>query len=205
MARLQVETKMNLRVRRWRQGLWELIREIGAEGRVWNRRDLIDAPAAPHPDTIRDYLRGLEAAGIIAAAGAGLYRLVQDLGPEAPRVRIDGSRVQPSLGQDHMWRTIQMSHSGFTATDLAIGARTEEVSVSIPTAKSYAQRLCKAGYLDVLMGGRPGRETVYALKPGMRTGPRAPMILATKIVWDPNLGKPMGAAEADEEVGDVAR
>ncbi len=213
MARLLIETNAKLRVRRWRQGLWDLIREIGADGRAWNRRDLLNAAAeggfatraAPHPDTIRDYLRGLVAAGIVAVNEDGSYRLVEDLGPEAPRVRIDGTRVPPSLGQDHMWRTIQMSRGGFSATDLAIGARTEEVSVSVATAKSYVTRLCKAGYLDILVPGGPGHEAIYALKPGMRTGPRAPMILATKVVWDPNLGKAMGAAEADEEAGDVAR
>lgn len=205
MARLQIETAVHLRVRRWRQGLWELIRTIGADGARWSRRDLLNATAAPHPDTIRDYLRGLVAAGIVAADEDGSYRLVEDLGPEAPRVRSDGTRVPPSLGQDHMWRTIQMSRGGFSATDLAIGARTEEVSVSATTAKSYVLRLCKAGYLDILVPGGPGREAVYALRPGMRTGPRAPMILATKVVWDPNLGKAMGAADADEEAGDVAR
>lgn len=201
MAALQIQTKADVRVRRWRQGLWDLIREIGADGRPWSRRDLLNATAAPHPDTIRDYLRGLKAAGIIAVDETGMFRLVQDLGPEAPRVRADGSRARPSLGQDHMWRTIQMSLSGFTATDLAIGSRTEDVAVSIATANSYAQRLYWAGYLDLLSPGGPGRPAVYALKPGMRTGPRAPMILATKIVWDPNLKKPMGVAEADEEAG----
>lgn len=201
MAELQIQSKADLRVRRWRQGVWDLIREIGADGRWWNRLDLFKAAGAPNKNTIRGYLRCLQAAGIIATDEAGSIRLVQDLGPEAPRVRADGSIVTKGLGQDHMWRTIQMSLNGFTAADLAIGSRTEDVAVSIATAASYAQRLHLAGYLDLLFPGGPGQQAVYALRPGRLTGPRAPMILSTKIVWDPNLKKPMGVAEADEEAG----
>ena len=147
-------------------------------------------------DTVRDYVRGLEAAGYLKRVGttdvghpgaprAVVYELVRDVGVEAPRVRKDGTPVHMGRGREQMWRTMKVLGE-FSARDLAVHASTEDCPVSLEDAKHYVRYLAKAGYLVPLTRGRAVR---YRLLPSKNTGPRAPMIQRVRQVYDPNLGR----------------
>lgn len=200
---IDVFTKVQTRVHRGQQGIWEAVRHLSQGGARWRRKDVVDR-ARDHDRTIRAYLTRLERAGIVAIdeADPELRYLASDPGPTAPRVRGDGSPArEPGLGQDHMWRVMLMSSSGFNVKELAISSRTDEVDVTVQTARTYVRRLYQAGYLD-LISGEPGTfSAVYVLKRSMRTGPRAPMVQRVKAVWDPNLCRHVGVATANEDDG----
>lgn len=209
-----IEAALRVRVRRGHQGIWEAIRERRdawwTVGDVWRDTDV------PSPEAVADYVRRLHRAGYLERAehrpgGAGLmvsWRLVRDAGPEAPRLRRDGTESLPTA-QEAMWRTLRMiGRDGVTADDLVVMASTAAVPVRRVSATRYLQALARAGYLRVLEEGRPGHKpgtgtpTRYALRAGMNTGPRAPMIArVTHAVWDPNRGEFMGQSEADVSGG----
>lgn len=200
---IDVFTKVQARVHRGQQGIWEAVRHLSQDGARWHRKDVVDL-ARDHVRTIRDYLNRLERAGIVGIdeTDPEMRYLAQDPGPAAPRVRADGSAArEPGLGQDYLWRGMMMSPSGFTIKELAITSRTEEVSITLATARTYVRRLHQAGYLDLLSGVSGSFTAIYVLKRSMRTGPRAPMIQRVKAVWDPNLCRHVGVATANEDDG----
>lgn len=191
MARRRVDemAALNARVPRGYQGYWQVIRGLARRDELFTLRDVEQATNA-QKDTVRDYLHRLERAGIVAREGAGehgatLYRLVQDVGPVAPRLRRDGSEVQQGAGQDHMWRAMKMV-GDFSAQDLLLAASTDDVRVTLDTAKTYIRHLFHAGYLARRAGGKGPVAATYRLKPSMNTGPLAPMVQSVKQVWDPN-------------------
>ncbi|WP_339863247.1 hypothetical protein [Paremcibacter congregatus] len=136
------------------------------------------------------YLNGLVRAGHITleyqATKPGepcVFKFLK--GPMAtPRVRQDGSPVKHGAGQDNMWRTMQML-TKFTAQDLAVTSSTEDVAVSVSTAKAYIVMLVRAKYLRKV-GEKP---SAWCLVPSKNTGYQAPMVQRVKSVFDPNLGK----------------
>lgn len=164
-------------------------------------------------DTIKTYVGGLEAAGYVERVGleepvasqfggrtngnfrALVYRLVRDVGVEAPRVRRDGSEVQQGRGRDHMWRAAKMI-GDFTHRDLAVHASTEAVPIAEGEAKSYVQYLTKAGYLAVIRPANPHRLALYRFLKSRNTGPQAPQVQRVKQVFDPNLGEVVWTQEA---------
>lgn len=179
-----------------RQGVWEAIRALG-EFSVADLERYTRTPQA----TIRTYVMGLERAGYIERIGQdastsryaranqyqGLrYRLVRDVGIEAPRVTRDGKPVTQGHAREQMWRTAKIIGE-FDARDLAIHASTEEQPVQIEDARSYTRYLEKAGYLAVIHPGGPGRYVRYRFVPSRNTGPEAPQVQRVKRVWDPNV------------------
>jgi hypothetical protein len=90
-------------------------------------------------------------------------------------------------GRERMWRTAKILKA-FTANDLAIAASLPDAPVKLGEAVHYVNWLARGGYLAVLApphkGGK-GRRTTYRLV--RNTGPKPPMILRTKALWDPNL------------------
>ena len=159
----------------------------------------IDGAGNARRDTVRDYVRRLERAGILAKVAvrpvpgtdADIYAIVRDPGPEAPSVRRDGTIVaRQGLGNEQMWRSMKML-GRFTYRDLAVHASTDEVRVSPTAAKDYIKHLAHAGYLAAVSPAQaPARPAVYRLC--RNSGPLAPMIQRTKWVWDPNLRRVMG-------------
>lgn len=137
---------------------------------------------------VEEYLKGLAAAGIVERVKSepGRYVLVRDCGAEAPRVRRDGTPVTMGLGREQMWRTLRGLRE-FTAVDLAVQASTEEVPVSVETAKEYCHFLALAGYLTVVVAGKGGMPNRYRFVPTRNTGPLPPMIQRIKALYDPNL------------------
>lgn len=145
----------------------------------------------------RPYIQGLEAAGFVkqidleSAEKINRWKLIKDIGVDAPRVRKDGQTVTQGRNTEQMWRTMRILKS-FSAIDLEMAASTEEVKVTKGTAKDYIYNLHKVGYLHVVSPAKnSGGMAVYRLLPSMNTGPKPPKIQRIKQVFDANLNKVM--------------
>ncbi|WP_153116057.1 hypothetical protein [Rhodocyclus tenuis] len=198
-----------------RQRVWDAIRLLAAtEGVVFTERDILSAvPRKALADVdlsaIRDYRRGLVAAGILVVAvegtarNAAAYRLAVDSGIEAPRVRRDGTRVTTGLAQEQMWRTLRMLPTEFNARELASYASTPENPVSEVAAADYLGNLNRAGYLIVVSVGKgnaySSQRARYRLDPRRNSGPKPPMVCRTHVVYDPNLGRVVWQPPVSEE------
>lgn len=202
--RADVEAARGDRVPRGHQGFWSVIREL----KEFTIADL-DGRSNVHRDTIREFVKRLERAGVVEVVGtdpantvartsqakAGVrasppkvYRLVKDLGPEAPRVRRDGTVVPAGSARENMWRT--MKRLGvFTARDLAVAASTAAHPVDPEDAKSYVRYLRLAGYIKLVREADPHRQAQYRFVKSMDTGPLPPMVQRVRQVFDPNLRK----------------
>lgn len=185
-----------------RQGIWEAIRAQRDGFTIAS----LGAATDIHRDTIRTYVRGLHAAGYVEVPApiAPFYRLVRDVGVEAPRVTRDGKPVTQGAAREQMWRTMKMMAADFSWRDLAITASTEAVAVAEEDAKDYCANLAKAGYLMVASPGKGtpsarkggGMPTRYRFNRSKNTGPKPPMVQRLQSVFDPNLGKIVWTEEA---------
>jgi hypothetical protein len=101
------------------------------------------------------------------------------------------------LRQQAMWNAMR-SLSIFSAAELAAAATTEEARVTIAYASGYATALRDAGYLMATPSGHRNKLT-YRLKPSANTGPRAPMLLNARVVYDANRNKVATPVTAEEE------
>jgi len=182
-----------------REVIWQAIRKLGQ----FTTLDL-EGETYIKESTIRTYVMGLERAGYLeriedapprvpGAFRAARWRLVKDMGVEAPRVRRDGTVVVQGLSREQMWRTMRILGT-FTWRDLAVQASTEECPVAESEARHYCRYLHRAGYLHQVDAGGPGRPGTYRLLPGRYTGPRPPMIQRVRQVFDPNLGEVVWSA-----------
>ena len=174
-----------------REAIWAAIRS--PERRAGDSFTVLDLAreTGANDKTVRDYLKALTAAGYLTDAPvfcegvAARWRLVRDVGVEAPRVRADGRPVTQGVVTEQLWRGMSILKD-FTTADLV-----ETASVRIPaeTAKSYCQLLLACGYLRVLKKAEPvkGRLARYRLVRNL--GPRPPQIQRVKQVWDPNTGE----------------
>ena len=141
-------------------------------------------------DSVREYVIGLEKAGYLERVKAeemrhgvaACWKLIKDTGVDAHRVRKDGSPVTAGQGRENMWNAMRIMRR-FTPRELAIAARTPGCFVAEKTAVDYAKHLCHAGYL------RSNGDGSYLMLPTAYTGPKAPMVQRTKVVWDPNQNK----------------
>jgi len=174
-----------------REAIWAAIRELQTftlNRLFWKVR--------MERNSIRDYVLGLKNAGYIEDIGvvventrqAKQYRLIKDIGLDAPRVRRDGTPVTQGLAREQMWRTMRILKE-FTPEELAINASTEACEVKVSDAKKYCQALNKASYLIATQPGRGLHQSRYRFLPSRFTGPKPPQIQRTKHVYDPNLGE----------------
>ncbi|QOX79828.1 hypothetical protein FY034_13100 [Trichlorobacter lovleyi] len=180
-----------------RQAIWDEVRN--KEDWTFTAKELdvmLDA------STIREYLAALAKAGYLQVISEGkrgesnVYRLINDVGHEAPRIRKDGTPVTQGNGRLQMWNAMRIIKQ-FTPVDLAFNATTDEVEIAESEARNYCQALHRAGYLSVKtpaktgLKGKPGsgQATRYMLIPTMWTGPQPPQIQRTKQIYDPNLKK----------------
>lgn len=192
MSRKPIHLEAMAKYPKGRQVIWEAIR---ASAQRFDLRSIMDETDI-NRDTVRSYLRGLEAAGIVERLEAPpdhvtpqAYRLVSDCGVDAPRVGRQGQPVTQGLAQEQMWRTMRLIGQ-FNARELAAAATTEDITVSSEAAKDYCFHLAKAGYLETIDAGRPGRGghvTRWFFVPARYTGPKPPMIQRRASIWDPNL------------------
>lgn len=176
-----------------RQALWERMRRL-------KRFCAADLRPVGDPDTVRDYLRRLEAGGYLEREGEPVrfqplyYRLVRDTGLEAPRLGPDGAPSGAGKGREQLWRTMKMLNT-FNVVDLTVNASTEDVRVAEGEARDYVKHLERARYLVIVKPATPTSKAVYRL--ARNTGPRPPMVTRAKVVFDPNLGKIAWAEEVD--------
>lgn len=146
--------------------------------------------------TVDDYVKSLVASGHVDVSGSvdGVtrYRLINDVGREAPRVRRDGTTVSQGRATENMWRTMRIVGI-FTAAELALQASTDETPVSPVAAVDYCRYLALAGYLAV---AGAGDARVYTFIPARWPGPLPPQIQRIKQVFDPNTGQVVWSREA---------
>lgn len=194
---------LSITVPRGHDGFWHAIRDLDKTG-PWSVGD-VDGRSNVHKATVRDFVRRLVKAGIAKGAGTApgsgtpttLYRLVKSP-VETPRLRRDGS-VAPPTGQQQMWVAMR-SLQQFDISELAYAASTNETAVDLVAAGSYVTRLHAAGYLVVVSAGsgKKGR-AVWRLKASMNTGPKAPQVMRTHFIFDPNRGAVVGSPVTAEE------
>lgn len=189
-----------------RDAIWAAIRETRGKGAAPNHpftlRDIWSETRASK-DTVREYLTGLCRAGIVGKQTLGSYILVRDNGIEAPRVRRDGSEITQGRGRENIWRTIAILQE-FTGRELALASSTAEHQVAVTEAETYCEILAKAGYLAIVVKGRPHHPARYRHLPSKFTGPKPPQVQRVKQLYDPNLKRVVWTEEAGlktEEAG----
>jgi hypothetical protein len=107
---------------------------------------------------------------------------------QGQRARMAGN-PDAGTGTPHrnMWRQMVWQKS-FSPVDIAAGANTPTVEVSVDNARTYCQLLVRFGYLGVVKKARPGViEARYRLI--RNTGPEAPQMKRIGVLVDPNLGQ----------------
>lgn len=186
-----------------RDAVWQAIRKLG-NFTIMEVEDLVNS--APHnvrlhSDSIKTYVKSLEIAGYLKAEkyqpgkrdreGGYIrkhWRLINDIGVDAPRLRRNGEEVTQGQARENMWRTMKVL-STFSPLDLCIQASTENCLIKLADAKDYTKHLYKAGYLVTRFKATPKSQARYSLLFSKNTGPRPPMVQRVKQVFDPNLGK----------------
>ena len=197
-----------------RQCIWEGIRSLAAASdQPFTEEDIWRAThsrLALEMGPIRDYRRALVAGGILAVVTpatprqAATYRLANNVGVEAPRLRKNGSRVTQGLAQEQMWRTLRMMTCDTNSRELAAHASTVDIAVAEVAARDYLRTLHEAGYLvctrqsKAIPHGR-SMQARYRLKPARNTGPRPPMVCRSHLVYDPNEDKIVWQPPVTEE------
>jgi len=172
-----------------REIIWTAIRESGAftcQSLVKQTRQKLG--------TVQDYVQGLRCAGFIEACGklenkdhpvgfqCTMYRLIKDVGVDAPRVRKNGALL-PARGRDRLWKAMRIMKD-FSVMDVAVAASLPEAPVAEGEARSYCLFLARAGYLFELEKSKR-----YRFNVAQYHGPKSPMILRTKTVVDGNTGE----------------
>lgn len=183
---------------------WSKVRELGRDGAEFTLADIVGWSNGSSRKTAGDFVRRLVDKGYAEAAGwrtensrrHRTYRLLKRP-TDTPTLGRGGTAGLQGCGVQQMW-TAMRALDGFTIAELTMTASTDDHAVRYQTARDYVRRLINAGYLVGRSQRDPNLPHVYRLKPSMNTGPKAPKILRTKFIYDPNRGAIMGAAEAEE-------
>ncbi|CAM5396807.1 hypothetical protein AFEL58S_01970 [Afipia felis] len=190
--------RLTARVPRGQDGFWKIIRDLDRKG-PWSLDLVCGETNVRHRTTVKDFVNRLVKGKIAEIVGTGkklengtcenLYRLLKR--PAAtPSLRRDGTHLS-TPAQQRLWTAIRTLRK-FTLDELAYAAGDSTGPVSELTTRRYVVHL-SSEYL-ISEGDRR-----YRLKPSMNTGPAAPKILRTHVVWDSNRNKPMGADIVDAE------
>ena len=170
-----------------RDGIWGAIRTFGENGTSFTVADIADRARA-NDKTVRDYLKGLTAAGYLrssistSALEAARWLLVRDIGHEAPRVRSDGTPVTQGTVTEQLWRGMYILKE-FSFMDLI---ETASIDIPVDTAKAYCKVLLATGYLRVLRKAEPTSGRIARYRLIRNNGPRPPQVQRVKRVYDPN-------------------
>lgn len=202
---LQLRDGSAERVLRGQDHFWAVMRQAHANGEAFSVSSIDRASNADKGD-IRKFIRALLAAGFIEPAGETphdrggsaekLYR-VSRLQSATPVMGTSGEGRQ-GRAQQHMWNVMRRQRGGWTASTLAADASTDDVLVGRATALAYSKRLQDAGMLIIVERGGPRHERRWRLKGSADTGPRPPMILRSRLVYDQNTAKVVGPIEGEE-------
>lgn len=180
--------------------MWMMIRKLGAQGSF----------AACDVATFTDcrtnvalaYMIRLEKAGFIRRSPEGrrkvrsrpqLFELARDA-VFTPRVLRDGTE-KPELLIQTLWRSMRMLKT-FTVQELADIVEEAGREANVPSIRSYVCALASAGVLEVAKASKQRGWHSYRLVRSV--GPKAPQVLAARIVFDPNAKATIGVADARE-------
>jgi hypothetical protein len=202
--RMRLQVTEGKPILRGHDHFWSVIRSLDRRG-PWAVPD-IEAASRDHRASVIGFVHRLVRGGIAKAVGerpvgirghrAKTYRLIKRPA-ETPQLRRDGTPAERGRGVRQMWTAMrQLPH--FTVRELAVAASTDDCVVAERSASSYVQHLIGAEYLAVIDRGGRGRAGTYRLKRSMNTGPKAPMVLQTRVIWDSNRGCAAGDVIADE-------
>ena len=182
---------------RGRDAIWQCIRELKTftlfdiQIRSTDDKQMDNV----NGETARTYVTSLENAGYLerqprpeGVRSRVTWKLIKDIGVNAPRVRKDGQSVSQGEKREQMWRSMRILNN-FDANTL-LSVIEETIELKIGDVKDYIVHLHKARYLvEVNPAKNKGGLARYRLLPGMNTGPKPPMIQRIKQVFDQNLNK----------------
>lgn len=169
------------------QRMWECLRNSGG----CSSCIVISRKARVHYKTAQRYMDLLVSQGYLESVGScrgePIFRLLRDVGIEAPRIKHGRKGCGLQTGVEVMWRTIRIL-GVFTAGDL-VDLSCTSTPVKPSTAQRFLKKLAQAGYLDIVGAIRRGGVTQYRLRRWMNSGPVAPIIQKNGCVFDPNLNE----------------
>ena len=177
-----------------RDRIWAAIRAFGT-GDPFSVAEVM-VLSEQRADTTLSYLRGLTAAGYLTAGAPrplmqrrefSRFKLVRDIGVEAPRVDADGKTITQGIGREQLWRAMRILKT-FDCVALAAAASTQAHQVAVQEAKSYVKFLARAGYLQLVEKSAGPIAARYRFVRARDTGPRAPLVARDKSVMDGNTG-----------------
>ena len=171
--------------------LWAVINKTAAEGTVKDAKELSQ-------QSIRCYLVGLTIAGYLEQTvtkelsknnktGTSRWKLIKDVGIDAPRISNKGEPIITGQIFDNMWKAMKILGS-FNWKELQAHASLTVVPIKDIEAQRYICDLYNAGYL-VRTEKIRGSSARYKLLPPKYTGPRPPVRQRVIQVFDPNLGE----------------
>jgi len=199
---LQLMIGKSCPVLRGRDHYWSVIMDFAMREETFIARDVFGKSNVPDSGDIRAFLKCLTLAGYVESTGENpvSYRVIKKQAA-TPRVRPDGSVIEGVGRNQAMWNLMRgpVGRSGFSADDLVQKASTDEVKISVDCAKRYIKRLDDAGYLVLRQKGGKHRPPEWRLLPHMMTGPDAPKVLKSRMVYDPNRQQMVGEVLAEEE------
>lgn len=186
------------RVLRGHDHYWTVIRDLTAEGQGCTTTAIADRCEPGVGKAVRDYVRRLIRAGI-AYRGADDLVYLKERPRDTPRLLRDGSESELWRGRQQMWNVMRRAAGGFTLQELSIDATTDTASVSEDAAQRYCRILFHAGLLIVANPKRKhGERLVYRLTGSGNTGPKAPVAIEARGVYDPNIERVVGEPVAEE-------
>ncbi|EFO30964.1 conserved hypothetical protein [Roseibium sp. TrichSKD4] len=197
MKIVQLEAKA-IHTRRGFEHFWKVMQEFNRQGQSFSVDDILAKSDQDQVRNIRDLVSRLLKSGHLAEVSADSPKrfMIARNEPFVPRVRRDGT-IAP-VKQDHIWAAIRMQRQWFTVQDIFIFTQHSDAPPTEQSIASYVTRLKLSGYLSVQADPRKVKPTRYFLKPSMNTGPRAPRVIRSEGIYDPNKQQVMGLLSARE-------
>ena len=183
---------------------WKVIRELTeADSRAQFTIADIDKRTNSVPyHTVRNFVKLLVTAGIAKKVGErfpnmeGTFRLLSR--PLDTPVLSKTGQTTRGMVQQNLWNTMTYPlKRGFTTNDLALHASTDDLPITLGSARAYVKALNRAGML-IVFGNKV--HPTYRVKPSFNTGPKAPKVLQSKVVFDANTETIIGDVIAEEVV-----
>lgn len=168
----------NIRVPVGAAAIWAAVLQVADENSGNFSATAVDAACDQPLAVVQDYLLRLRRAKIIERIGriGGVYALRAR--PKTP--------PQRNPEQQYLWNAMR-TLKAFTLNEVCYAAAAGTQKIPKPFARRYLQRLVDAGFLTPGKPTGADAELVYRLKPGMNTGPSAPLVIKMVAVFDPNM------------------
>ena len=201
---LELRVTAGQSVERGNDHYWSVMRDLGRDGATFTMQQVSQRIDDKSTSRAGEFLRRLVLAGIAEVVSGnepgkkrtGVYRLVKRSAP-TPCLKADGTPGRQGRVQEQLWVAMR-ALKNFDLRELTVAASTDEVEMKRDTVRDYISHLDKAGYLQVLRKESAKAPAIWRLKPSMDTGPKAPKILASKMVYDANRKEIMGKPVAVE-------